>query len=46
MAVMTVAPLVQLSFTIDSHYASCLPAIRYALACLVHHRAHQDLPAG
>ena len=46
MAVMTVAPLVQLLFTIDSHYASCLPATRYALACLVHHRAHQDLPAG
>ena len=46
MAVMTVAPLVQLSCTNDSHYASCPPAIRYALACLVHHCAHQDLPAG
>ena len=46
MAVMTVAPLVQLMLTIDTQDASCSPAIRYALACLVHHGSHQDMPAG
>ncbi len=46
MVVMTVAPLVQIPFTIDTQYASGLLAIRYALACLVHHGSHQDMPAG